>query len=257
MIPKIIHYTWFSGDPFPEKIQMCIDTWHKHMPEYEFVLWDSQRIKEIHSVWLDECLEQRKWAFAADFVRLYAVHHYGGIYLDTDCFVYKSFNDLLREACFIGKENSIHVEGRSTQMYLTSHCFGAEKGNSFIERCLSYYNNRHFKISENDSFPMSLKYSTLLLPYIQSEFAKQIGYNPYPSMNVIQKLDGVTIYPERFFDVTSMTSDAYCKHLALGGWRDSRTPDEKPTIAYKIRWRLEHLLRTVLNSWGYMLVKKM
>ena len=39
MIPKQIHYTWFSGEPFPERIQECIESWHKHMPEYEYVLW--------------------------------------------------------------------------------------------------------------------------------------------------------------------------------------------------------------------------
>lgn len=40
MIPKIFHYTWFSGEPIPEKIQACIDSWHKYMPEYEYVLWN-------------------------------------------------------------------------------------------------------------------------------------------------------------------------------------------------------------------------
>lgn len=257
MIPKLIHYTWFSNEPFPETIQNCMDSWHRIMPDYEFVWWDAQRIKEIHSIWLDECLEHKKWAFAADIVRLYAVYHYGGIYLDTDCFIYRSFDDLLQESCFIGKEGSIHVEGQSTQMYLTSHCFGAEKGNTFIGRCLSYYENRHFKLSNDDSFPMNLKYSTLLLPFIQSEFAKQLGYNPYPSMNGVQKLEGVTVFPPRYFDVSEITSDAYCRHLALGGWRENRTPDEKPTISYKIRWRIERLARLLVESFGYILVKKL
>ena len=255
MIPAIIHYTWFSGEPFPEKIQQCMDSWHNFMPEYDFILWDSNRIREIHSVWLDECLEQRKWAFAADMVRLYAVYHYGGIYLDTDCFVYRSFDDLLREACFIGKENSIHVEGRSTQMYLTSHCFGAEKGHPFIERCLSYYNNRHFKLSDDDTFPMNLKFSTLLLPYIQSEFAKQIGYNPYPSMDEVQRLENVTIFPRRYFDVTKVTKDAYCTHLALGGWREGKRREELYTLMYKIEWRLRYCVEWVLRKFGYIMIK--
>lgn len=257
MIPPIIHYTWFSGEPFPEKIQECINSWRQHMPEYEYVIWDTERIKEIHSVWLDESLSQRKWAFAADFVRLYAVYHYGGIYLDTDCYVYRSFDGLLSEPCFIGKENSIHVEGRSTQMYLTSHCFGAEKGNSFVGRCLSYYDNRHFKLSDDDTFPMNLKFSALLLPYIQSEFAKQIGYNPFPSMNEKQELEGVTIFPPYYFDVVEKNPKAYCKHLALGGWRDFRTSDEKPTLSYKIRWRIERIIQKILNQFGYMMIKKL
>ena len=256
MIPKVIHYTWFSGEPFPEKIQYCMDSWHQYMSEYEYVLWDAERIKEIDSVWLQECLSEKKWAFAADFVRLYAIYHYGGIYLDTDCCVYKSFDGLLDNKCFIGKEHSIHVEGRSTQMYLTSHCFGAEKGNAFIGRCLSYYENRHFRVSTDQTLPMLLKYSALLLPYIQSELAKQIGYNPFPSKDVEQNLNDVTVYPSSYFDVTEMTKDAYCRHLALGGWRDSRTPDEAPTLGYKIRWRVERFLRNILEAGGYLLIKK-
>ena len=31
MIPKIIHYCWFGGNPLPELAQKCIDSWaHYH-----------------------------------------------------------------------------------------------------------------------------------------------------------------------------------------------------------------------------------
>lgn len=256
MIPKRIHYTWFSKEPFPEKIKKCIDSWHNCMPNYEFVLWDSERITEIKSIWLKECLQQRKWAFAADMVRLYAVYNYGGVYLDTDCFVYKPFDELLSNECFIGKENSIHIEGRSTQQYLTSHCFGAERNNEFIGRCLSYYDERHFILSENEAFPFDLKFSTLLLPFIQSEFAKQIGYNPYPSYDTIQQLDRLTVYPSQYFDVTKKTERAYCKHLALGAWREYQTPEDVSSISYKIRWRLERFVSSILNHFGYVMIRK-
>ena len=257
MIPKIIHYTWFSGDPFPPLIKQCIDSWHKYLPDYSFVCWDSARIKEIQSIWLEETLSVRKWAFASDFVRLYALFHYGGIYLDTDCLLYNTLNSFLSNECFIGKENSIHVEGRSTQMYLTSHCFGAEKHNPFIKKCLSYYDNQHFILSKDDALPTSLKYNMLLLPYIQSEIAKQIGYNAYPSCNVVQKLEHLTVYPSCYFDTLTSSSNSYCRHMALGAWRDSKTPDEKPTIKYKIRWRIERIVNKLCDKFGYYLIKKL
>ena len=43
MIPKIIHYCWLSGDPIPEKLQRYMNTWKKHLPDYEFMLWDKSR----------------------------------------------------------------------------------------------------------------------------------------------------------------------------------------------------------------------
>lgn len=257
MIPKIIHFTWFSGDPYPEKIQICIDSWHKFMPEYEFVCWDAERIKEINSVWVTECLALKKWAQAADYVRLYAVYKYGGIYLDTDCLIYKSFNDLLSEHSFIGREASMHIEGRLIEMHLTSHCFGAEAGDYFVGRCLSYYEGRHFLTTEDSSLPHSLKYGITMMPYIQSEIAKQHGYCPYPSADVVQKLDcDVTIFPASYFDVVKVTPDSYCRHLAVGGWRESRLKEVQVTFLYKIQWRLEAVLRWVLDKMGYVIVKK-
>ena len=94
-IPKIIHYCWLSGTPFPDLENRCIESWKKYLPDYELILWDKERIKEIHSSWIDSAIAQKKWAFAADYVRLYALYNYGGIYLDCDVEVLKSFDELL------------------------------------------------------------------------------------------------------------------------------------------------------------------
>lgn len=82
MIPKKIHYCWFSDEPYPDLVSQCIESWKKHLADYVFVKWDMNSIKDIDSVWLKECIKVRKWAFAADYVRLWAVYHEGGIYLD-------------------------------------------------------------------------------------------------------------------------------------------------------------------------------
>ena len=69
MIPKIIHYCWLGDDPYPEKIQRCIDSWSKYLPDYEFVLWNKERF-DIHSVpWVEQAYEAKKYAFAADYIR--------------------------------------------------------------------------------------------------------------------------------------------------------------------------------------------
>ena len=106
MIPKTIHYCWISGDPFPEKIQRCVDSWHRLLPDYEFILWDADRVAKIGSRYVDEAISYKKYAFAADFIRFYALYTQGGIYLDSDVEVLKTFDDLLGLKYFIGKENS-------------------------------------------------------------------------------------------------------------------------------------------------------
>lgn len=257
MIPKTIHYTWFSSDSMPKMVVDCMASWKKHMPEYEFIHWDMNKISTIDSLWLKQTLEEKKWAFAADFVRLYAIYNFGGIYLDTDVFVYKSFNPLLYHQSFIGKENSIHIEGRRTDMYLTSHCFGAEKGDYFIGKCLSYYNNRPFITSDDKSLPTPLRLNVTILPLIQSEIAEQLGYNCKPSANNIQYLQqNLVVYSPEYFDCTKVTKNSYCKHLALGGWREKRSSDPKYTLAYKIKWRIRKIIEIILGKFGYLMIKK-
>lgn len=256
MIPKIIHYTWFSGDPFPEKIQSCIDSWKKHLPDYTLKLWDMEAIKDIDSPFLKEALAERKWAYAADFVRLYAIYNEGGLYLDTDVRVYKSFDTFLDKQAFIGKENSIHFEGGFTAQYLSSHCFGAEKHHPFIKSCLDYYKDRHFVTSSNKELPQALRLNIVLLPYIQAEIARQYGYDWKPSNQELQECkSNLYIYPTDYFDPQKVSENSYCKHLAVGGWRIDKPTEPIYNLKYKITWRIIRFMAKILKKMGYTVLK--
>lgn len=257
MIPKIIHFTWFSNDPYPEKIQRCMDSWKRVMPDYEIIHWDMNRIKDLDAPFLREALAERKWAFAADYVRLYAVAHYGGIYLDTDVEVYKSFDPLLEHDCFIGRENSWHfANDQITVNYLSSHCFGAVKGHEFIKRTLAYYDSIHFKKSMDDNTPNLLRMDMTIIPYTQAVFAREYGYDWNLSANHLQKLDaGIVVYPSNHFDKHNDKEESYCKHLAAGSWREFELQSDTITFSYKIKWRVIALLKCILNQLGYTVVK--
>ena len=50
MIPKIIHYSWFSGEKYPSDIESYINRCHELLPDYKFVLWNMERLNnEIDS----------------------------------------------------------------------------------------------------------------------------------------------------------------------------------------------------------------
>ena len=72
MIPKIIHYCWLSKDKFPPKIKYCIESWKKNIPDYKFILWDWEKCKEekILNEWIIEAFNNKKYAFASDYIRL-------------------------------------------------------------------------------------------------------------------------------------------------------------------------------------------
>lgn len=257
MIPKIIHYTWFSGEEMPQVIKDCIASWKKELPDYQLRLWDMAAINDIKSVFLKEAIAERKWAFAADFVRLYALYTEGGIYLDTDVVVFKNFDIFLKDRCFIGTEQSIHFEMIEGVRYLTSHCMGAEKGHVFIKDCLDYYEDRHFVLSHNEHLPTLLRYNYVIIPYIQAVIALEYGYNWNPRINDIQKCrEGLVVYPTDYFCGNVHIRSSYCQHLTLGGWREHNFPYKgKTSTIQKVRFNCARLFHKFLLRQSRILMR--
>lgn len=137
MIPKIIHYCWLSSDPIPADLLSCMESWKKFLPDYEFMLWNFERFPKDKSKWVRDAFDNKKYAFAADYIRIYALYHYGGFYLDMDVEVVKPFDDFLSLNTVIGYENS-KTKG------LEVAAFGVEKHSSWIKACLDFYNTREF-----------------------------------------------------------------------------------------------------------------
>lgn len=265
MIPRIIHYCWFSNDPFPPQVQECIESWKQYLPDWKFVLWDYDKVKNIDSVWLKECISARKWAFAADFVRLWAIYHEGGVYLDSDVILHASLDSFLADKMFIGREFiSHHTFDDGEQYFLTSHCFGAEPFHPFIKLNLSYYEDRHFVTCQTEeNIPDTLRYDMQLLPYIQSRLAETMGYTPSVYSDEIQKLSsGITIYPAHYFCYEPPFHPGlihFAQHLALGNWRDSeyfaRRQPKPYSFRYKIRWRIVKIVDRIAQKLDYKMIR--
>lgn len=248
MIPRKIHYCWFSGDSYPEKVLECIASWKKYMPDWEYVLWDSKKIQSIDSVWLKECIDAQKWAFAADFIRLYAIYHEGGVYLDSDVEVFQSFDPLLHGNAFIGREWTWHTEKFLNQQYLSSHCMGAEAGNAFMGRCLNYYKDRHFILQPDSTLPDALRYNQMLLPQIQCELLMQSGYDPgLHGDHKVSNLIDIDVYPSVYFDPYQVKATSYCRHWCQGGWLTGERSRAKITLSYRIKYKLDLWLKLLIT----------
>lgn len=205
------------------------------MPDWEFILWDMAKVKKIDSIWLQECLQEQQWAFAADFVRLYALYHEGGVYLDTDCEVYRDFGRFLACSSFIGREDCIRFVGFSKCYFLTSHCMGAHPGDSFIYRCLHYYDDRRFIRSMDVTLPINLRYDRMILPQIQYELALELGYDPNAVNNEHQVLsNGLEVFPYQVFDA-STPKEGYCHHWAVGKWLSPI--EQRKKAPFRVTWK--------------------
>lgn len=84
MIPKIIHYCWFGGNPLPEDAKKYIESWRKYCPGYEIKEWNESNFDINCCDYVREAYEAKKWAFVSDYARFYILYQYGGLYFDTD-----------------------------------------------------------------------------------------------------------------------------------------------------------------------------
>ena len=209
MIPKIIHLCWLSGDEFPPMIQKCIDSWKRNLPDYEIWLWDTKRFDVDSVLWTKQAFECKKYAFAADYIRLYALYNYGGIYLDSDVLVYKSFDVLLDLPYFIG-EDYVHL--------FEPAVVGCEPGNEMIGTVLRRYENRAFVKADGiyDTCTLPVVYRQELMGSYRfqkinhkSEFIDQEGLINVFSFDFFNSRDyiGPVQYP-----------NSYCSHCFLGSW---------------------------------------
>lgn len=136
-IPKIIHFCWLSNNTIPDDMLSYMKTWKVLFPDYQIIKWDFSKFPKEKSRWVSEAYDMRKYAFAADYIRLYALYTYGGIYMDMDVEVIKRFDDFLDlpiMACF---ENS-------DRKGIEAGIIGAPKGARWVEDCLNYYCGRSF-----------------------------------------------------------------------------------------------------------------
>ena len=91
MIPKIIHYCWFGRGKKSKEIEKYINTWKIILPDYQIIEWNESNFPYKKWKFCREAYAVKSYAFVADVCRLYALYEMGGIYLDTDVEVLKSF----------------------------------------------------------------------------------------------------------------------------------------------------------------------
>lgn len=200
MIEKTIHYVWVGGKEKPELVKNCINSWKKCMPDYEIKEWNESNFDISKYEYSKEAYKEQMWGFVGDPVRIDILYNNGGIYLDTDVEVYKSFDDLLDDKFFIGIEQP-HYFGNAT--------IGAEKGNPILKEILEAYKDKRFVKKEH-----WWEYETgpMVVTDVLSKYADR------DSMEY-QKNENITVYPKKYFVAhDNIDNEVYCKHHMLGSW---------------------------------------
>ncbi len=214
MIPRVIHYCWLSDTPMPERLQAYVDTWRRVMPGYELRLWDFNRFPRGRSRWVDQAFDSGKYAFAADYIRAYALYHEGGIYLDSDVEVLKPFDDLMGLPYFMCRETGSRCPEAAVM--------GAEAGMPLYGALLERYDRLPFIRPDGtpDITPM---------PDVVNIVLKQLGkelVDVESPEQVRQDEHKFFMLPSDYFSPINIenlelraTPRTYCIHRFAGSWK--------------------------------------
>ncbi len=206
MINKVIHYCWFGGKEKPESAKKCIESWKKYCKDYEIKEWNESNFDLNCNQYVKEAYENKKWAFITDYVRLYALYNFGGVYMDTDVELLRNIDVFLSDPGFSGFENDTDVP---------TGVMASEKGNRFIGLLMDYYKDKHF-IKKDGSFDLTTNVETI------TRIAKEHGL---VQNNQYQHVLDYVFYPKDYFcpkDSTTLelhiTKNTYMIHHFAGSW---------------------------------------
>lgn len=224
MIPKVIHYCWFGRGPKNELAIKCLESWKKYLPDYEIKEWNEDNFDVNLYPYAKEALENRKYAFVTDVVRLYALYMEGGVYMDTDVEVLKTYDPFLHHTMFSGFETNYTVP---------TGMMAAEKGSVWAKELLDGYNERHFV--KDDGSLDQLTNTAVITAYMKE---KGLKLN-----NTYQDIPGLcTMYPSDYFCPKDhgtgnirITSNTVCIHHFAGSWMDqTRWEKIRHSLKYKL-----------------------
>lgn len=207
MIPKVIHYCWFGRGEKPTLALKCLESWKKYLPEYIIKEWNEDNFDISQNQYVREAYENRKFAFVTDYVRLYALYHDGGVYMDTDVEVLGSFDQFLHHYAFSGFETDGNVP---------TGMMAAEKGSIWAKELLDQYQDRVF-VQPDGNFDMTTN-TTVITNYMLSKgLILNNEYQDFPNL--------CTMYPSDFFcpkdhrtGKIKCTRNTVCIHHFAGSW---------------------------------------
>lgn len=212
-IPKIIHYCWFGGKPLPEDLQQCVDTWKK-LEGYTVMRWDESNCSFDENEFVRKTYAEKQLGFIGDYYRLKAVYEYGGIYLDTDVKVCKSFDSLLSHPAFL---NFIFDCSVGTAI------IGAQKGNPFIKALLDMYDKTVFGTNTSGKVFEWNEDKLVVNGYATSNYYYTYyilkNYPQFRLNNKFQDLKDFVIFPKELFEIGTVTNKHYAVHLCAGAWK--------------------------------------
>lgn len=202
-IPKIIHYVWIGDRQMPELAQKCLASWRRFYPDWEIREWGNDFARGVDNRYVKEALANRKWAFVSDWVRLYALKKFGGVYLDTDMEIVRPIDELLRRRFFVGWETQ---NGRTL---FGTGIIGSEPDGEIVSDLLKLYDKLAFVDAHGE---LDLTPNT---ERIVDHFCRNCQLEALDAESLVELGANAAIYPESLLGGGILT-----RHHFSASWLD-------------------------------------
>ena len=204
---KKIHFCWFGNTELSENAKKCIASWKIFFPDYEIIKWDESNYNFNKIVFTREAYKYKKYAFLSDYARFDILYQYGGIYFDVDVEIIKPFGDILNNEVFFGLQSTGNIN--------TGLGLGSNPGNDTVYEIIKFYQKMH----------CTKKNGTIIAPTVVKVVSDIMKKHGYKNENIIQKVNGITIYPTDYFCPMSfetgklnITENTVAIHHFEGSW---------------------------------------
>lgn len=95
---KYIHYFIDKSENLNDFRKNCLDTWKKILPEeYEIKIWSLNDIEKSNDEIAKKVLEIENYNIQKNYIEVYAMYKYGGLFVDQNIELRKDISDLINE----------------------------------------------------------------------------------------------------------------------------------------------------------------
>lgn len=198
MIPKIIHYAWFTDQKnhrLPTEVRRSLLSWKKYYPDWEIKLWNFSNFNSETSNICKLAKTNGRLEILNEYLKIWSIHNYGGVFIKPGIEIDDNLNleQYLNNKFFLGLNNGS----------LDWNIIGCEKRNYFSLELLNTL-NQLINIEDVDS---------ILTDFVINK------YNPDLSDSNIQNLSRLTIYPEiRYHGKSYFSNDDELVSVVMPVW---------------------------------------
>ena len=190
-ITKLIHQIWIGGSPPPANT-LYMSTW-MNMPGWKYKLWSNEDVSEanfpITWPYIRDAIEVgkkwgnplKKYAQVVDLMRLEALYHHGGVYVDTTMESLKNLDDLFDKKSYkfvVSNEDpcGFNCKNARGDKYISNSFIASNPKNKNLARLLETS-----RLGKIDFFNPRVNFET----------------GPYYLGRTLRKSDGVVMLPTK------------------------------------------------------------